>query len=69
MQNIRAQIRPLPRSGQFFSQIVAMLRLSRQRRALASLDEAQLRDIGLSSDEALQEAQRPFWDIPQHWRG
>lgn len=32
------------------------------RRALRDLDEAILRDIGLTRDEALQEARRGFWD-------
>lgn len=43
--------------------------LSRQRRALSALDDALLRDIGLTRYEALTEASRPFWDAPRHWRG
>jgi uncharacterized protein YjiS (DUF1127 family) len=43
--------------------------LTRQRRALAALDDALLRDIGLTRCEALGEAARPFWDAPRHWRG
>ncbi|MBO6868802.1 MAG: DUF1127 domain-containing protein [Thalassococcus sp.] len=69
MQDIRTRILPLPRSGQFFSQIVAMIRLARQRRALAALDDHQLRDIGLTPEDARQEAERLFWDVPNHWRG
>ncbi|MEC8582329.1 MAG: DUF1127 domain-containing protein [Pseudomonadota bacterium] len=69
MQDIRTRILPLPRSGQFFSQIVAMIRLARQRRALAALDDHQLRDIGLTHEDARQEAERLFWDVPNHWRG
>ena len=42
--------------------------LSRQRRALASLDETRLRDIGLNRDAAETEARRPFWDAPDNWR-
>ena len=34
---------------------------ARQRRALAQLSNAELRDIGLSRGEALGEAQKPFW--------
>ncbi|MEE3361560.1 MAG: DUF1127 domain-containing protein [Pseudomonadota bacterium] len=69
MQDIRTRILPLPRSGQFFSKIVAMIRLARQRRALAALDADQLSDIGLTPEDARQEAERLFWDVPNHWRG
>lgn len=43
------------------------LDLYRQRRALASLDEAALLDIGLTRDIAAKEAARPMWDAPDHW--
>jgi uncharacterized protein YjiS (DUF1127 family) len=33
------------------------------RRALLDLDEAQLKDIGLTRAEARQEALRPFWTL------
>ncbi len=42
--------------------------LRQQRRALARLDAAQLRDIGRTHDEAQAEARRPVWDVPAHWR-
>lgn len=35
--------------------------LHRQRRALANLDARLLRDIGLSLEQARQEAGKPFW--------
>lgn len=38
------------------------------RRALAALDDAALRDIGISLGDAQIEANRPFWDVPQTWR-
>ena len=38
--------------------------LARQRRHLASLSDAALKDIGLSRADALQEVERPFWDDP-----
>ena len=69
MQDIRTRILPLPRSGQFFSKIVAMIRLARQRRALVALDAHQLSDIGLTPEDARQEAERLFWDVLNHWRG
>lgn len=37
--------------------------ISRERRALARLDTAQLRDLGLSTKDAQSEAARPFWDV------
>jgi uncharacterized protein YjiS (DUF1127 family) len=45
--------------------ITALLRwheLARQRRALLSLDDHMLKDIGLSRADAAREAARPFWD-------
>jgi len=42
--------------------------LRRQRRQLASLDEAALKDIGLSRADAFREAQPPFWDLPKDQR-
>ena len=34
---------------------------TRQRRALASLDDHLLRDIGLSRAQAVSESAKPFW--------
>ena len=34
---------------------------SRQRRALAEVDDHLLRDIGLTRDEARRESSSPFW--------
>lgn len=36
--------------------------VSRQRKQLMELDDRLLDDIGVSRDEALKEASRPFWD-------
>ena len=38
--------------------------LAEQRRRLGMLDDAALKDIGLSRADALQESERPFWDDP-----
>lgn len=38
--------------------------LAEQRHRLSRLDEAALKDIGLSRADALQESERPFWDDP-----
>nr|WP_209877680.1 DUF1127 domain-containing protein [Azospirillum soli] len=34
---------------------------SRQRRALANLDDHLLRDIGVTQDHARRESEKPFW--------
>lgn len=44
-----------------------LLSLNSQRRALADMDQATLKDIGLTRDAAAAEARRPFWDIPAEW--
>lgn len=41
--------------------IAAWFERSRQRRALAGLDERMLRDIGVSRADAIREAGKPFW--------
>lgn len=60
-------VAPSRRRG-LFTRLFAMLTVRAERRRLAELDDATLRDIGLSRDEALQEALRPIWDVPPRWR-
>ena len=36
--------------------------VAKQRRALAELDDAQLRDIGITHEQAQAEASKPFWE-------
>ena len=38
------------------------------RRALAGLTTVQLKDVGLTADQAITEARRPIWDVPSNWR-
>ena len=38
-----------------------------QRKRLATLDDASLRDIGLTRHEAEAEAARPIWNAPDQW--
>ncbi|MBL3570731.1 DUF1127 domain-containing protein [Rhodovulum sp. BSW8] len=47
--------------------ILLGLSAARQRRQLVELDDRQLRDIGLTAEEARAEARRPAWDVPQSW--
>ena len=54
--------RPARRAG-----LLGYLDLYRQRRALLSLDEARLNDLGLTQVEVKKEANRPIWDAPAHW--
>ncbi|MEG3662320.1 DUF1127 domain-containing protein [Celeribacter halophilus] len=71
--SIFAPLHGLPRTtgAQPSRSLVARLRMamaiSRQRRALARLDEARLADLGLTRKEALSEAARPMWDAPRNW--
>ncbi len=59
--------RAIARPARRFS-LMTYIGLYRQRRALAALDENQLKDIGISAEEAHKEANRPIWDAPTHWR-
>ena len=38
--------------------------LARERQQLASLNDAMLKDLGLSRADIMQETERPFWDDP-----
>lgn len=40
--------------------------VARQRRMLAQLDSSQLKDIGISRYDAVEESSRGFWDIPDN---
>ena len=53
----------------FMDRMFAANALHRQHQALLRLDDAMLRDIGLTRSEAETEANRPVWDAPAHWRG
>ncbi|MCF1708759.1 DUF1127 domain-containing protein [Tabrizicola sp. J26] len=57
-----------PHRRNLFARLVAMLTVRAERRRLADLDDATLRDIGLSRDQAMREALRPMWDVPPRWR-
>jgi uncharacterized protein YjiS (DUF1127 family) len=54
-----------PRSSASLRKIYSVWR---SRRALAALDDAALNDIGLNRVDAVNEANRPFWDVPNTWR-
>ncbi|MCP5206557.1 MAG: DUF1127 domain-containing protein [Hahellaceae bacterium] len=50
--------------------VVKRIRLAReiakQRRMLAQLNDSQLKDIGISRYDAIEESNRDFWDIPEN---
>lgn len=53
-----------PRALGVARRLAAWIDIGAQRRRLAELDERMLRDIGISREDALREAGRPFWDRP-----
>ncbi|APX21368.1 MAG: DUF1127 domain-containing protein [Rhodobacteraceae bacterium] len=56
------------RRRSLLARLLDLQALMRQRRRLAELDDAALRDIGISRADALREAARKPWDAPSHWR-
>ena len=58
---------PGRRAG-LFTRLLAAMALQRHRKSLSHLDDRLLDDIGLSQQQAQAEQQRPFWDVPAHWR-
>ncbi|WP_421687114.1 DUF1127 domain-containing protein [Tritonibacter scottomollicae] len=65
-----SQSTPLPRSRpSLLARLHAVVALRRQRRALASLSDTRLKDIGLSRSEVDAEVRRKPWDAPHHWQG
>jgi len=57
----------LPRLGLGIS-VRGLFALARSRRALGSLSDEQLRDVGIDAAQARTEAARPVWDAPAAWR-
>lgn len=47
--------------ARIWSQIGLWLRRADQRRQLLDLDARMLRDVGLTREQALDEAAKPFW--------
>ena len=58
---------PAPRRHPFAGFLTAMIGARRSRQALADLSDAQLRDIGVTREQARIEAVRPVWDVPDTW--
>ena len=51
------------------SRLTQAFAVLRQRRQLAQLDAAALRDMGLTQADVDCELSRSAWDVPAHWRG
>jgi uncharacterized protein YjiS (DUF1127 family) len=60
--------RPRRGLGSLLAAIPRALALRQQRNRLAALDARMLKDIGVTPRMAEDEAARPVWDAPQHWR-
>jgi len=50
------------RNGSVFAMIARWIERRRSRIALLEMNDAQLKDIGISRADAYQEGIRPFWD-------
>ena len=45
-----------------------LIAVARSRRALSKLSDEALTDVGLTREEAHEEASRSIWDAPSRWR-
>lgn len=67
-----ALVNRVPRSGISLSalaraawlQLMRWQQLAEQRRQLATLNDAALKDMGLNRGDVFRETERPFWDDP-----
>ncbi|MEO1495355.1 MAG: DUF1127 domain-containing protein [Pseudomonadota bacterium] len=46
----------------FLARVAFWMERARSRRALATLNERQLKDIGLTAEDVETELQKPFWN-------
>ena len=60
---VRSQQKTVLRAADIAGRWRVLLRRLHTRRALLQLDADQLRDIGLTAEQAREEAQRPFWQL------
>lgn len=51
----------------WWSWVVLLWDIRRQRKDLARLSVGQLQDVGVSRNAAQKEARKPLWDVPTHW--
>ena len=55
------------RATSVIDRVILMLSLHRERHALRNLDAHLLNDVGLTHENAEDEANRPVWDAPSRW--
>ncbi len=67
MDIVTIQTCPPPGRHSLLARLRLAITLRRHRRQLREMDRHLLRDIGLTEAEARMEAEKPFWDVPQHW--
>ncbi|MEM1237115.1 MAG: DUF1127 domain-containing protein [Pseudomonadota bacterium] len=51
-----------------FKNALHLVAVARSRRALSQLTDEALADVGLTREEASEEASRSIWDAPARWR-
>ena len=56
-----AGLRPVRFAGRLMQALYRGLERARQRRALSSLSDKMLRDIGLARADIVREVAKPFW--------
>jgi uncharacterized protein YjiS (DUF1127 family) len=57
---------PGGRPSSLIGRAFAYFGLCASRQSLSRLDDAMLKDIGVTREQALKESRR--WDVPQNWR-
>ncbi len=60
--------RPMLRRKTGWAKIAGLFAFWRSRSALADLDDALLKDIGLTHGDVREELRRSSWDVPTAWR-
>lgn len=63
-----AAARRHPRHTGILARLLEVLAVHHSRRRLADMDAHTLRDIGITRDQALAEADRRAWDVAPTWR-
>jgi uncharacterized protein YjiS (DUF1127 family) len=58
---------PATRRRSFLALLLDWMAVQRQRHRLAELPDHLLDDLGLTRDEARNEAAKPVWEAPDHW--
>ena len=67
-QSARRALRRPASPGRILSHIWHAHRIWQERQSLTNMGPSLLDDIGINRAEAMAEAARPIWDVPQTWR-